>query len=1099
MGKLYALLVGIDAYPPGVKPLRGCVNDVGRYKRFLERHYADTVDIKALTDAAASRAAVIDGFRSHLALAGPADAVLFQFSGHGAQSTAAPEFREFAPDGYEEGLLCHDSRQPGQFDLADKELAVLIAEVAEKCPHITVILDSCHSGSGTRSADEIEGAVARFSDPAPYKRELGQYLDGYYVRQLQAGAISIPASRHILLAGCQNDQTSKEIAGAGIFTSTLLDVLEKTGPAITYVDLFVQARAAVRQRAAAQEPQFETIGDFNARSGFLGSSVANTGRRFRAVKTPSGWQVNCGAIHGAPTDPTRAVAFALYAPGAPDDAPPLGNASTTVVGANTSELAVGFAVPPGMEAMAAEMTSLPVPPLLVAFAGPDAHRAALAAALAADRSAGAALVAAGGRGDYTIAVADTPYGKALMVSHGDTGHAIEGVMFDPDHPAAGCDDLVRIIRHIAAWQRGLALQNAATRMDKSLIDVAYIEQRSDGTSITHPPGEAVLEYRKVDGVWQDIRGKLKLRNRTGQQLHVALVYFSPEFQIFPVANVQVPVADLAAPEAGWMTLMGDRPNQVFRLDDGVMHLDNSFKLIISTERIDDFLLAQKKLQIGRVAGSDRSGFVEAEPPEKQIAKIPFKNEWFTVTMRFKLVRRLDVVGTSDANLAGGAITIKAHPAITADAALTAAATNTRSASDPDFFRAFAGGGMAMIDFAAGTRGAEANVLELTGIKGAETLAAHPLEIVLNTPLAANETITVLTHDGEFVRLGGDVCKQDDGSTLIRVDRIPPPAEDSRSLLGAVKLYFFKTVLKQANVDLLRWVEYDAKGKAIRHANNVADKVAAAKNILLLVHGIIGDTEDMAQGIRACGVIDAGQFDLVLTYDYESLGTPIEETAAALAMKLLGVGIGKDDGKRVTIVAHSMGGLVSRWCIERWQNEHCRGADLIDHLVMCGTPNNGSPFGTVDGAIAIAEFFGDVSVNMLPAAVPFVAPLRAVLKTTRSLTRALAQMNPQSPFLLDLNASGDPGVRYTILAGNIDDYAATQDAFFGRLIVSVGRSSAFDLVFGRQPNDIAVGSESIRGVNGVRALPPTRTNVACHHLNYFSSPAGQAALLDVIWQ
>ena len=1093
MPKLYALLVGVDAYPPGVRALRGCVNDVGRYRDFLTGHFDPArLAIEVLTDAAASRANVIDGFRRHLAQAGPDDAVLFQFSGHGARSPAAPEFREFAPDGYEEGLLCHDSRQPGQFDLADKELAVLIAEVARRSPQITVILDACHSGSGTRSADEIGGAVARFSDPAPYKREIGQYIGGHYLRQLQAGAISIPASRHILLAGCERRQTAKERGGAGIFTSTLLEVLEKTGPAISYADLFVQARAAVRKRAADQDPQFETIGDFNARSGFLGSSVAQSSRRFRAVHDDRGWQVNCGAVHGASTDPARAVGFALYAEGAPADAPPHGTATTTVVGANTSDLAVGFAVPAGTEAMAAEMTSLPAPPLMIGFAGPDAHRAALAAALAADLSAGAALVAAGDPADYGIAVAVTPHGDALMVSHRETGRAIEGVMFDAARPDAGTDDLVRIIKHIAQWQRGLALHNAAARMDPALLDVAYVEQRGDGTSISHPPGEAVLEYRRVGGAWQDVRGKLKVRNRTGQELNVALVYFSPEFQIFPVCNVQVPVADPAAPEGGWMTVMGDQPGEVFRLDDGVMQTIDSFKLIVSTERIDDFLLACDALQIGRVAGSDRGGFVAAKPPDQQIAKIPFQNEWFTVTMQLKLVRRMDVIGTSDTKLADGAITIKAHPAITADAALTTAAASTRSAGDPDFFRAFAGGEMAMIDFAAGTRGAGANVLELTGIEGAQTLAAHPLEIVVNLALADNETITVLTHDGEFVRMGGDSERQADGTTLIRVDRIPPPAGDTRSLLGALKLYFFKTVLRQANVDLLRWADYGSDGSAERQKFGLAEKVAAASNILLLVHGIIGDTEGMAQGIRACGA--AAGFDLVLTYDYESLGTPIEETAAALVKRLQSVGIGANDGKRVTIVAHSMGGLVSRWCIERGG-----GAAMIDHLVMCGTPNNGSPFGTIDGAIAIIDLLGDLSVNMLPGAVPFVAPLRAVLKTTRNVTRALAQMNPASQFLLDLNASADPGVRYTILAGNIDDYAATQDAFFGRLLVSVGRSSAFDLVFERQPNDIAVGTESICGVGGMRARPPVRTNVACHHLNYFASPAGHAALAAVDWQ
>jgi hypothetical protein len=121
-----------------------------------------------------------------------------------------------------------------------------------------------------------------------------------------------------------------------------------------------------------------------------------------------------------------------------------------------------------------------------------------------------------------------------------------------------------------------------------------------------------------------------------------------------------------------------------------------------------------------------------------------------------------------------------------------------------------------------------------------------------------------------------------------------------------------------------------------------------------------------------------------------------------------------------------------------------------------------------------------------------------LKQVRAVTPTLAQMNPASQFILDLNASDDPGVRYTILAGSIDAYSETQDALFGRLMVKAGRSGAFDLVFEHQPNDIAVGVESIRSVGGIRSIPVERRDVACHHLNYFASPPGRAALAAVAW-
>ena len=51
---------------------------------------------------------------------------------------------------------------------------------------------------------------------------------------------------------------------------------------------------------------------------------------------------------------------------------------------------------------------------------------------------------------------------------------------------------------------------------------------------------------------------------------------------------------------------------------------------------------------------------------------------------------------------------------------------------------------------------------------------------------------------------------------------------------------------------------------------------------------------------------------------------------------------------------------------------------------------------------------------------------------------------------------------------------------------------------KQANDIAVGVESILGIEGRRAIAPVRTNVACHHLNYFVSESGQKALSAVQW-
>lgn len=74
---LYALFVGIDAYPPPVNPLNGCVNDVTRMHDLLAARVAGAQDRFApllLTDAQATRQGIIDAWRGHLGQAGPGDA-----------------------------------------------------------------------------------------------------------------------------------------------------------------------------------------------------------------------------------------------------------------------------------------------------------------------------------------------------------------------------------------------------------------------------------------------------------------------------------------------------------------------------------------------------------------------------------------------------------------------------------------------------------------------------------------------------------------------------------------------------------------------------------------------------------------------------------------------------------------------------------------------------------------------------------------------------------------------------------------------------------------------------------------------------------------
>ncbi len=176
--RVYALLVGIDAYLPPINPLWGCRNDIAALEQYLRARVGAELALRTLYDDEATRDAVIAGFRDHLAQAAVGDTALFVYAGHGSEEPAPAEVASLEATGRIQTLMLHDcGRRVGRKlrrALADKELAVLLSEVAERGPHIAVILDCCHSGSGTR--DPFVGIRGWVPDPAAARNESDRNL-----------------------------------------------------------------------------------------------------------------------------------------------------------------------------------------------------------------------------------------------------------------------------------------------------------------------------------------------------------------------------------------------------------------------------------------------------------------------------------------------------------------------------------------------------------------------------------------------------------------------------------------------------------------------------------------------------------------------------------------------------------------------------------------------------------------------------------------------------------------------------------------------------------------------------------------------------------
>jgi uncharacterized caspase-like protein len=179
---VHVLLVGINVYQGNTAPtLNGCVNDVQAIQNFLKyRLPQDGFQIRPpviLTNQAATRGAIIQGLQDLAKSVGPKDIALFYYSGHGSQEPVPPELAQLEPDGYNETLVCHDSRSVGGYDLADKELSYLLDQISSRCKHLLVILDCCHSGSGTRAIEPVDADVrTRLAPKHEIKRPFSSYV-----------------------------------------------------------------------------------------------------------------------------------------------------------------------------------------------------------------------------------------------------------------------------------------------------------------------------------------------------------------------------------------------------------------------------------------------------------------------------------------------------------------------------------------------------------------------------------------------------------------------------------------------------------------------------------------------------------------------------------------------------------------------------------------------------------------------------------------------------------------------------------------------------------------------------------------------------------
>jgi len=253
-----ALIVGVNKYDPSLGcDLNGCVNDANNIRRTLANTFNfGKSNITMLTDYNATKDNIISGLNDLISDVVEGDQLVFYFSGHGSQ---VPDTNGDEPDRMDE-ILC-----PTDLDWNDPFTDDILAGIFKQvpvCAQLTFLCDSCHSGTVSRVSLPRGNGRARYLDPPLEVVESALGRDLPVNKIGQKALVGVSTQRHILMAGCAEDNYSYEgrfdRVVQGAFTWNFCDLARKR-PKKPWSDIERRVNNRLRNQGFFQEAQLVTM------------------------------------------------------------------------------------------------------------------------------------------------------------------------------------------------------------------------------------------------------------------------------------------------------------------------------------------------------------------------------------------------------------------------------------------------------------------------------------------------------------------------------------------------------------------------------------------------------------------------------------------------------------------------------------------------------------------------------------------------------------------------------------------------------------------------------------------------------------------------
>jgi hypothetical protein len=225
--------------------LEGAVNDAREIGQVLRGKYKfESID--TLYNQQATRDGILAAIGRLIAQSRPGDIVVFYYAGHGSQRYNSLAPQSVSLNRLDQTIVPADANI-GQFDIRNTELTDLFNQLLAKDVQLTLIFDSCNSGSAVRGLDPPR---VRF---APY--------DPRDARDPSDPESLTKPGRHnpaLFIAAAQENQSAVEerATGHGAFTAALLNVMRSSATSLNTPaqQVFRQVEAALRWNPLPQVP-----------------------------------------------------------------------------------------------------------------------------------------------------------------------------------------------------------------------------------------------------------------------------------------------------------------------------------------------------------------------------------------------------------------------------------------------------------------------------------------------------------------------------------------------------------------------------------------------------------------------------------------------------------------------------------------------------------------------------------------------------------------------------------------------------------------------------------------------------------------------------